>query len=249
MRRHHMPTEVRKRGAGANGWTKLSIILSGLLLASCTLPGPSVPPAGEWPVAPRPELVELSHAVHFATDSDRLSPVELARLRRFVEGLPAGITGRVRVVGHADERGTQTYNLDLSARRARAVADALRDILGREVVVDTAGFGEAWPADPGHDDGAWARNRRAVVEVRVAMVRIDGCEPRTPATGYRMDNGPLPGLGCATARNLAAMIANPADLLSPGPLAPAPGYAAAAAVGRYREGKVTPLLDAWGGAP
>ncbi|GBD45151.1 Outer membrane lipoprotein Omp16 [bacterium HR40] len=224
-------------------------LLLALLLASCALPESSLPPAVEWPAAPRAELVEMHHTVRFATDSDRLTPVEQARLVAFLDQLPSRPAGHVRVAAHADARGTRAYNLDLAARRARAVADAIRAHTGAETAVDLRSFGEGWPLAPGDGEEAWARNRRAEVTVKVAVIRIAGCEPATPASGFQLDNGPYAGLGCATARNLAAMLAAPSDLAAPSPVAPAFGDAAAAAVGRYREGKVTPLLDAAGGAP
>jgi peptidoglycan-associated lipoprotein len=60
-------------------------------------------------------------------------------------------TGKVRLEGHADERGTEEYNLLLSNRRALGVPDNR---------LDTVGFGENRPANPGHDEAAWGENRR-----------------------------------------------------------------------------------------
>ena len=67
----------------------------------------------------------------------------------------------IQVAGHCDERGTQEYNVALGERRALAIRDYLIDlgISGNRMV--TISYGEEMPADPGHSDAAWAKNRRA----------------------------------------------------------------------------------------
>lgn len=67
----------------------------------------------------------------------------------------------IQIAGHCDERGTQEYNLALGERRALAVRDYLRSlgIPGDRLV--TISYGEEFPADPGHDEAAWGKNRRA----------------------------------------------------------------------------------------
>jgi peptidoglycan-associated lipoprotein len=67
----------------------------------------------------------------------------------------------VRIEGHCDERGTVEYNLALGERRAQAVLDYLvaYGILRDRISVVT--YGEERPLDSGHDETAWARNRRA----------------------------------------------------------------------------------------
>ncbi|HYS53513.1 MAG TPA: peptidoglycan-associated lipoprotein Pal [Thermoanaerobaculia bacterium] len=65
------------------------------------------------------------------------------------------------VEGHCDERGTEQYNLALGDRRANAAKEymvALGVDAGR---IRTVSYGEERPFDPGHDDAAWAKNRRA----------------------------------------------------------------------------------------
>jgi type IV pilus biogenesis protein CpaD/CtpE len=212
-----------------------------VLLPSCT--APSLPPAFDGPATPRVDRIELRHTVHFATDSDQLTAEERARLALFLETLPGRPVGPVRISGHADERASTLYNLDLAARRAQAVAEFLRARTDLQLTVDTRSLGEHWPVDPGQGPAAWERNRRAEIDVIIPVIRIEGCDPEPSLPGYRLDNGPVPGLGCATARNLAAMLADPGDFATPRELEPAPAEAAAMAVGRYRAGQVTPLQD------
>jgi peptidoglycan-associated lipoprotein len=72
-----------------------------------------------------------------------------------------GATGAVQISGHADERGTTDYNLALGQRRADAVKSYLTKAGVSGSRISTVSYGEERPADAGHDDGAWSRNRRA----------------------------------------------------------------------------------------
>jgi peptidoglycan-associated lipoprotein len=67
---------------------------------------------------------------------------------------------KLRLEGHADERGTEEYNLHLSQRRAAAVKKYLVDLGIPAAKLDAVGYGENRPANPGHDEAAWAENRR-----------------------------------------------------------------------------------------
>jgi peptidoglycan-associated lipoprotein len=65
------------------------------------------------------------------------------------------------IEGHCDERGTAEYNLALGERRAVAVMNYLVSLGVPKGNLSTVSFGKERPLDPGHDEGAWARNRRA----------------------------------------------------------------------------------------
>jgi peptidoglycan-associated lipoprotein len=67
----------------------------------------------------------------------------------------------VRVEGHCDERGTVEYNLALGDRRARAAKDQLMSLGVPAGRLRTISYGKERPADPGHDEASWAKNRRA----------------------------------------------------------------------------------------
>ncbi len=187
------------------------------------------------------ETITLRHTVHFATDSDRLTPTEAEALAAFVRSLGGAPVGPVRVVGHADERLGRVYNLDLAARRAAAVAAALRDSGIDRIDVSVRAFGEQLPREPASTPEAWRENRRVEVIVTRPQLRLPGCPDWSHADAAGGVEGGLSQLGCATAGNLAAMIADPAALLAPGPLAPADGAREGAAVRRYREDKVKKL--------
>jgi len=73
---------------------------------------------------------------------------------------------RITVEGHCDERGTSEYNQALGERRAQAARDYLVGAgieAGRLQIVS---YGKERPFDPGHDEAAWAQNRRAHFVVR-----------------------------------------------------------------------------------
>jgi peptidoglycan-associated lipoprotein len=67
---------------------------------------------------------------------------------------------RIQVEGHCDERGTNEYNLALGAARARAVKDILGSLGISASRLEAISYGEDVPLDPGHDESAWAKNRR-----------------------------------------------------------------------------------------
>ncbi len=205
-----------------------------LLLGACAVP--QRPPAVLDPPQLVVERVVLRHRVGFATDSDRITPQEETALRRFLAALPSSPLGAVRVLGHADERLGRTYNLDLAARRARAVARLLRELGLEQVDVDVRAFGELAPRAQGRGEEAWRQNRRVLVEVEVARVVVPACPDWSKPDGIEDGEAASSGWGCASAANLAAMIADPADLIAPPPLEAAGSVRAARAVERYRLG-------------
>lgn len=68
---------------------------------------------------------------------------------------------KVRVEGHCDERGTVEYNLALGEKRARSSRDYLTSLGVPAARLTIISFGKERPADPGHNESAWAKNRRA----------------------------------------------------------------------------------------
>jgi peptidoglycan-associated lipoprotein len=67
----------------------------------------------------------------------------------------------ITVEGHADERGTAEYNLALGERRAVAVKTYLISLGVAPDRVRTVSYGKEFPFDPGHNEAAWSKNRRA----------------------------------------------------------------------------------------
>jgi peptidoglycan-associated lipoprotein len=70
---------------------------------------------------------------------------------------------RVRLEGNTDERGSREYNIGLGDRRAQSVRRAMLLQGVAEGQITTVSYGEERPADPGHDEAAWAKNRRVEI--------------------------------------------------------------------------------------
>jgi len=83
------------------------------------------------------------------------------------EWLKANPKVKVRLEGHCDERGTAEYNLALGQKRAEAVKAFLEGLGINRQRISAISFGKERPLDPGHDEVAWAKNRRVdLVPVR-----------------------------------------------------------------------------------
>jgi outer membrane protein OmpA-like peptidoglycan-associated protein len=122
--------------------------------------------------APGSTEVDLAADVLFAFDSDKLTPAAQAELQDTAKLIRDKAKGPVRVEGHTDSVGSQAYNLGLSERRARAVRDALNQLLGdRPTQFSVKGFGASKPIAPNKNpDGSdnpkgRARNRRVTVAI------------------------------------------------------------------------------------
>ncbi|HET9065079.1 MAG TPA: OmpA family protein [Gemmatimonadales bacterium] len=114
----------------------------------------------------RAELVnELAATVHFDYDQYSIRLVDEALLTRKAAIMRANPNLRIRVVGHADERGSDEYNLALGMRRAVAAKDFLTRIGVEAGRIETASLGEEVPVDVGSNETAWAANRRAEFDV------------------------------------------------------------------------------------
>ncbi len=109
--------------------------------------------------------VSVGDRVFFDYDSSVLSPTATQTLDKQGAWLKRYPDVIVTVEGHTDERGTREYNLALGDRRANAVKNYLVALQVNPDRVLTISYGEERPVDPGHDEAAWAKNRRAVTVV------------------------------------------------------------------------------------
>jgi peptidoglycan-associated lipoprotein len=179
----------------------LGMVASLVLVTACgskpepEQPAPEPAPAPTEAPAPAPAPADDGAAARAAADA------EAARLRQLTTDLTAPIffdfdradvrqgndqslldrkaailaansPVRLRVSGHADERGSDEYNLALGNRRAGA---AKRYLTGKGVAdnrVEVVSYGEERPANPGHDESSWAENRRDEFEVTAGGGRL-----------------------------------------------------------------------------
>ncbi len=103
--------------------------------------------------------------VHFAYDSDKLSndDIQVLDVQAAYLTSSVGMSEKLVIQGHTDERGTRTYNLALGERRAKAVKNylSLKGVAPSRIEVISYGFEK--PVDPAHNEAAWAKNRRAII--------------------------------------------------------------------------------------
>jgi peptidoglycan-associated lipoprotein len=127
-------------------------------------PPPPPPPAPSGPADGSIEqfMQVAGDRVFFALDRSDLSPQAQSTLDAQAQWLNAFPSVTITVEGHADERGTDDYNLALSARRAAAVRDYLIASGVSASRIETLAFGESRPVATGSNEAAWAQNRRAV---------------------------------------------------------------------------------------
>jgi len=167
--------------------SRLLVPMLGLTLAASGCGGKQVeetpPPAPEMAPAPAPapvsmpvpvdrstpapdtRRVTLEEQIHFAVDRADLTSGARTTLAAKVEVLRSSPGMTLRIDGHADERGSDEYNLALSKRRA---AEAKRFMMEQGIEaarLEIVGYGEEQPLDPTGSESAWATNRRADFQV------------------------------------------------------------------------------------
>jgi outer membrane protein OmpA-like peptidoglycan-associated protein len=104
--------------------------------------------------------LEAKGPLHFETDTDELDAPSREVLRQVAKQMFLHPRVKVVVSGHADERGDTAYNLSLGERRAKAAQDFLVRIGVPRGRINTVSLGEEAPLLDGHDESAWAQNRR-----------------------------------------------------------------------------------------
>ena len=97
---------------------------------------------------------------YFDFDSSALHDSDLDALKAHAYYLSQHPAAHVQVNGHTDERGTREYNMALGERRAKAVAAFLTANGAKAAQLDVVSYGKEKPAVDGHDEAAWAKNRR-----------------------------------------------------------------------------------------
>ena len=128
----------------------LSIVFALTLLSGCS--SLLTPPMCEG---------NFDDTVYFDFDSSALTYDTQVQLSEQIEVIK-DTNSAVLIEGHADERGTREYNLGLGERRANAVAEYMIMKGVDEEKISTISYGKERPAVQGHNEGAWAKNRRAV---------------------------------------------------------------------------------------
>ncbi len=100
-------------------------------------------------------------SIYFDFDRHEVRPDQ----RPTMEGNATAMKGqlakyRILIEGHCDERGSNEYNMALGDKRTHAARQYLIDLGVPSSRIRTISYGEERPADPGHNEEGWARNRR-----------------------------------------------------------------------------------------
>lgn len=164
-----------------------ALLALGLVLAGCSSTPVTPPPApapapvapAPAPVAPAPapapkvaavevpahldprSLISTERSVYFDYDNFSVKSDYDAMLQRHGAYLAKNAQLAIKIEGNADERGSAEYNLALGQKRAEAVVKALKTYGVRDGQMEAISWGKEHPKATGHDEAAWAQNRRA----------------------------------------------------------------------------------------
>jgi peptidoglycan-associated lipoprotein len=131
---------------------------------------PVTPPIGE-PALTEADLARELRDVYFDFDRYDIRPDQRPTLEANGRWLMSNKGYPILIEGHCDERGTEEYNLALGDRRATATRDYLVTLGVSPDRLSTISYGEAYPVDPGHNESAWGKNRRARFTIKPGGAR------------------------------------------------------------------------------
>lgn len=108
-----------------------------------------------------PKSALAGRSVYFAYDDFSVDPKYQPLIQAHGQYIGAHAGAQIRVEGNTDERGSREYNLALGDKRAQIVAKQLQLMGAKPNQVEAVSYGEERPKAEGHDEAAWAENRRA----------------------------------------------------------------------------------------
>ena len=99
--------------------------------------------------------------VNFEYDQARLTDSARSKLKQNAEWIKKNADYTIQIEGHTDSRGSVEYNLSLGERRAKSVKTYLEGLGVESKRMTIISYGEEKPIDPGDNEAAWSKNRRA----------------------------------------------------------------------------------------
>jgi peptidoglycan-associated lipoprotein len=123
-------------------------------------PGAAVTPPGAFSPKEYVEVANLND-IHFDFDKSDIRSGDGQILKKNAEWLKENSRVLLLIEGHADERGTNEYNLALGERRAKSTRDYLVSLGIEGNRINMISYGEERPFCTEHNEGCWAKNRRA----------------------------------------------------------------------------------------
>jgi peptidoglycan-associated lipoprotein len=101
--------------------------------------------------------------IYFEYDQDTVKDEYREIVQAHAKFMQENRSRKIRLEGHADERGSREYNMALGQRRAGAVKRVMGVLGAGEAAMETISFGEDKPKAQGQNDAAWAMNRRVEI--------------------------------------------------------------------------------------
>ena len=240
--------DPRLRGLIAYAQKLGSIAIAATTLAACAQGAAELDASNGWLAASSSKELEVDraqyrHTIYFSTDQSRIVGSERDRLIAFLNTVRPSAADNLRLEGHADERATDLYNLDLAARRIESVKRFLSDNGFHGLKTHASSLGEHAPATSGSGEQSWKKNRRVEIVLERYFVTTPACPDWGRKSGLDYANQPHSNFGCATETNLGLMVAEPRDLVRGRDLSAADGVHQAEGVVRYREGEQPELEE------
>jgi peptidoglycan-associated lipoprotein len=115
---------------------------------------------------------DLAAMINFEYDQAVIRSADQGTLDRKATILGANPNVKLQISGHADERGSDEYNLALGNRRAAAAKRYLENKGIDGSRMDVVSYGEERPLNPGHDEAAYAQNRRDEFQITAGGDRL-----------------------------------------------------------------------------
>ncbi len=109
-------------------------------------------------------LLPQKRSVFFEFDQYLIGDEYRPMIEAHAKHLAANRSQKIKIEGNADERGSSEYNLALGQKRAHAVMEAMRVLGVQENQIEAISWGRERPKAMGHDESAWAQNRRADIK-------------------------------------------------------------------------------------
>lgn len=124
---------------------------------------PPVVPVGKAEDPKDPKSILATRVIYFDYNTDAVKSEFTALIQAHAAYLAKNPGRKIRLEGHADERGSREFNMALGQRRSNAVRKATSVLGVADSRVETISFGEDKPKNAGHDEAAWAQNRRVEI--------------------------------------------------------------------------------------
>lgn len=122
------------------------------------IPGQPIDPNSQIDAETKALLAQ--NTVYFDFDKSEIKPEARKIIEAHAKRLAQNPSMRVTLEGHCDERGTREYNLGLGERRSKAVQRVMSLMGVSANQMTLVSYGEERPVDMGHNERAWAKNRR-----------------------------------------------------------------------------------------